>query len=286
MPKLAGRGVFIAALAVPIAMVIAPLTATAEEPDETVVTEEQSGVATEDGAMASAGSTVTTEDEGEYVASEDMESDDVDHDGFRPGPAWYYHGPDEDNDHVTYVINGIHDDGDYGNETSDDTIVDDVAIVDSYVNVDEDAYEHEGVHDDADVDAMAVSPAHDVDVIEVDEDDNEWAEEETSFVTYEDSSSGAGSEGAWTSSTESGAFSENGGFGHGDVSGAYYEELTAAAGGDGAFVDSIESAAGHFGGFGHGDDDASGAYHEEFTAGAGSEGAWVDQVESAAGELG
>ena len=69
--------VFFAALAVPLALVITPLTASAEEPDDAVVTEQLAGaaVATDDTAAAVASSTTTT-----------TGSDGVTPGTFSPGP--------------------------------------------------------------------------------------------------------------------------------------------------------------------------------------------------------
>jgi hypothetical protein len=110
MPKLAGRRAFYAALAVPIAMVIAPLTASAGEADEAVVTSQaQPGaVATENGTAHAA-----------------------ELDGFTHGPDWYIaddadvvHNESEDTS-VTYVVNGIHDDTVIGNSSEETTVFSD-----------------------------------------------------------------------------------------------------------------------------------------------------------------
>ena len=111
MPELAGRRVFYAALAVPIAMVIAPLAASAEVADETVVTEQA-----QPGAVA-------TENETAAVAHA------TDAGGFSHGPDWYVaddadivHSESEDTA-VTYVVNGIHNNTVIGNSSEETTVV-------------------------------------------------------------------------------------------------------------------------------------------------------------------
>jgi hypothetical protein len=330
MPKLAGRGVFIAALAVPIAMVVAPLAASAEELD---------AVATDQAQTAA----VTPYEEAGTAAYDDWYLPDnvdvVDYD------ADHESGPEANDNQVTYQINGIHNDsvtGNYESNEGDDvdlyneqTDVDlyneqtdidlyneqtdidyvdhhgscghvvenscgdedtdvvnedeDVYVVDEDEVTDEDAIEGEEAPCEDDVDA---SPMHgtytDEDVTASDEDDYVVYEDDDVFgAGYSDTNAGAGPEGAWVSSTDSGAFSSNSNYGDAfsdNGTATYYEGFIAAAGIEGAYVQSTESGAGEYGGL---NADGTGAYSESHGAGAGAgaEGAWVAGYESGATTL-
>jgi hypothetical protein len=232
MPKLAGRGVFFAALAVPFAMAVAPLTATAEEPDEAVVTEAlmAAGVATPDAAAAVATATTTVETE---------EAEEA----FFPGPEWYgYEQDDAETEDAAVAVapaqkKSVVDADDYGVPTSDGwagasysevaaAAGPDGAWVDSVESgavTGNDGYGHDYGHHHGDTTAA-------------------WHEETTAA---------AGSDGAFVESVESAAVEHDGhgshrdGWdGHDDVTGAYHEEFAAHAGEDGAWVHSMESAAG------------------------------------------
>jgi hypothetical protein len=292
MPKLAGRRVYLVALAVPIAMVIAPMTASAEGPDEAVTTEQAStaAVATDDAAAAEASATTTDEES----------------DTFSPGPDWYptdnvsVANYDPDDNAVTYVINGIHNDsvaGNYENEDENNSYeyeVNDAAAE----GPDIDLVDHDVVENDIDVNDVDEDEVVENDV--VDDDDVTdvdgmyyMDEDDSAAANYSDVTAAAGPDGAWVNSTEAGAVIGDNGWGHsyGDdnVTGAYYDELTAAAGSHGAYVESVESGAGEFadhdGYADFGDDDVTGAYHEEFSAGAGDGGAWTQGIESGAVDL-
>jgi hypothetical protein len=157
MPILAGRRAFYAALAVPIAMVIAPLTATAAEAGGTVVTEQA-----QPGAVVTENEAVTT------AAVRD----------FGGPPDWYLtddadvvHSESEDTQ-VTYVVNGIHDDTVIGNSAEQTTVVqdgddgygDDVDVVHSESEDTQVTYVINGIYDDSavgnsSVDTTVVSSA-------------------------------------------------------------------------------------------------------------------------------
>jgi hypothetical protein len=259
MPKLAGRGVFFAALAVPFALAAAPLTASADEPDDVVITDQMvaGGVATPDGAAAMSSATTTTAIE---------ESDDLEEIHQVQGD-WY--GPES-----FAVVNSP--------EAQD--VVEDAA---------EDAVEEEDSEESTEetsTEAVAIAPAHQMSVVEADDDIVDWADNGAVGATYEELAAYAGADGAWVSSTESGAFSdEEGGLSGGDTA-VWYEEVTAAAGSDGAFVESTESGAFESDGWSHGDvvdfdDDVTGASYEHNMAHAGDGGAWVENVDAAAFEL-
>ena len=263
MPKLAGRGVFFAALAVPFALVAAPLTASAEGPDDVVITEETlaGAVATPDAAAAMASATTTT-------AVEDTWSG--------PGPDWSY-APEP------LAVTSSSDDGeeeDVAEEVSEAATEDDSE--ESTETAVEDAVEQTSTE------AVAVvAPAYEVDAVEHDDDVIETADEWVG-ATYSDVAAHAGPDGAWVSSTESGAVSgDDDGFPGSDGTAAWYEEATAAAGSDGAYVESTETGAFESDGWGHGnvfdgDDDLTGASYEHTAAAAGEDGAWVENVEAAA----
>lgn len=275
MPKLVGRSVFFAALALPIAMVAAPLTASAGATDETAVAEK---VTAREDATEFFG-------EPDWCCLEEAELEDV---------------------NVIYTINGIHD-NDNNDDTSYDietTYEDDVTLYDVDVYEDEDVHVHdvvhedevEVVHEDADTD-VHILPAHEVEAVEDDDVDvvdvvNVVEDDDVTFATYSDVAAAAGPDGAWVHSTESGAVSGNDGHGYPmNDTAAWYEDVTAAAGSDGAFVEATESAAADLDSYGwnHGwddDSDITGAYHEVFAAHAGDEGAWTHTSESAAAHIG
>ena len=276
MPKSAGRGVVFAALAVPLALMAAPLTASAEEPDDVVISDQAlaGAVATPDAAAAMASATTTT-------TVEEAEDADV-WDGPRPDLVYVPETVD-----VSY--------------SSDEDVTEDITE-DVAEDVTEDATEEateeatedatEEYSEETSTEAVAVvAPVHDMSVV----DDSDWV-----GATYEDVVAHAGSDGAWVTSTESGAVSGDDGVLSGSDTAAWYEEVTAAAGSDGAFVESTESEAFSGDGWGHGDlvdgdfdgdyagdfdDDVTGAAYEHTAAAAGEDGAWVENVESGAFEL-
>jgi hypothetical protein len=122
-----------------------------------------------------------------------VEGDD---DGFSPGPDWYVaddvdivHSESEDTA-VTYVVNGIHDNTVIGNYAEDNTYVGDG--VDEYEVVHDDDYVHDDYVDDY-----------------TDSDDYAGVDEECDDSTstyYEELSAGAGNDGAYVHSVESGSF--------------------------------------------------------------------------------
>ena len=241
MPKLATRRVYFAALAVPIAMVIAPLTASAGVPDEAVMAEQEHADAIETDWYEPANIYVAYDDADDanvtYVINgihndsvtgnyqEDAAGEDGDAD-FSPGPDWYHDVnvtyDDSDDVNVTYVVNGIHNDsvtGNYQEAAGHDE--------NAYADEDEDVVLDYG-HD--------VDSGHDLD---------EWADDDSAAgATYSNVNTGAGSGGVWFNYVESGAFTQNDSdFGHDgdDFSAGYFDELTAAAGDGGAFAESTES---------------------------------------------
>ena len=223
MPKIAGRRVFYAALAVPIAMVIAPLTASAGEAGETVVTGQEQPVAVAaaneagfggfspgpDWYVADDADVVHSESEDTQVtyvvngiyndsvvgnASEQTTVVENEDDGFSPGPHWYesddadiVHSESEDTQ-VTYVVNGIHNNTVIGNSNEDNTYVGDGVHEHDVVHDDEDGHEH----DDADIE---------VDV------DNSY--DDTTWTYFEELSASAGHGGAYVDSVESGSFHQD-----------------------------------------------------------------------------
>ncbi|MFI7673156.1 hypothetical protein [Actinophytocola sp. NPDC049390] len=277
MPELAGRRAFYAALAVPIAMVIAPLTASAGEADEAVVTEQA-----QPGAVATENETADT-------------AIMADVDGVSHGPDWHVsehadvvHSESEDTQ-VTHVVNGIHNNTDIGNTSEDTTVVkddgfspgpdwyhhsDDVDVVHSESEDTQVTYVVNGIYNDSTVgnssedttvvkdDGFSPGPdwyhhSDDVDVVH--------SESEDTQVTYvvngihNDTTIGNSSE--QNTYVSDGAHDHHGVHEHDD---AHHED-----GHDGD-VDSDH-------GFDH---DITAAYFEELSAGAGTGGAWSNSVES------
>jgi len=251
MPKIATRRVYFAALAVPVAMVLAPLTASAGVPDDTAVAGQghiagwyepaDVDVAYNDNDDTNVTYVVNGIHDDSVTGAYDEDATDED-DDFSPGPDWYYYDDDvdvasNDNDetNVTYVVNGIHDDSVTGNHEEDADCDDDNGYDNDYGYVDEDV-DHDDVMVDADND-------YDLDHWSYDSDDSD----DSASASYEDFTAFAGSGGAWVDSMESGAFSHNdNGFGHvfgddDDAAGGYYEDTTAGAGSGGAFVGDTES---------------------------------------------
>jgi hypothetical protein len=254
---LAGRGVLIAALAVPVALAAAPLTASADDTYDVVMTEQAvaDAVATDDGAAAMAATTSTTAVE----VSEDV-----------------WHGPDPDVAYAPQVT--------YSTEDEDTTEITEA--------VDEDATEEvteESTEAVADVAPVAETRGVDTD------DDLVHSTDDWVGASYEHVAAFAGADGAWVTSTESHAVSGDHGGPSGSDTAVWFEETTAAAGEGGAYVESTESGAFESDGWGHGGfsghhhhhhhhHDVTGAMYDHSAAAAGEDGAWVEDVESAAFE--
>ncbi|MFC4857936.1 hypothetical protein [Actinophytocola glycyrrhizae] len=275
MPELAGRRVFYAALAVPIAMVIAPLTASAGEAGETVVTEQA-----QPGAVATENETAVA-------------SNATDVGGFSPGPGWYASGDvvhsESEDTQVTYVVNGIHDDTVIGNSSEETTVVENDGFSpgpDWYVSDDADVVHNEsedtqvtyvinGIYNDSvvgnsseDTTVVTSDDSHDgfspgpgwyesdgVDVVH-----NESEDTQVTYVVngiHDDTVIGNSSEDTYVSDgvdehmavhDDDGVdldvgFDADDAFDDDDVTAASFEELSAGAGADGAYVHSIESSA-------------------------------------------
>ncbi|MBB4905878.1 hypothetical protein [Actinophytocola algeriensis] len=266
MPKLAGRGVLIAALAVPVALAAAPLTASADEPYDVVMTDQMTAnaVATEDGAAAAAAATNTT-----FVE----ESEDV------------WHGPDPDVEYVPEVI--------YSTEDEDTTEITEDAAEELTEESTEEVTEESTEESTEETSTEAVAVVTPVDQTwgtytddDLDDSTDAWA-----GASYENIAAYAGADGAWVTSTESHAVAGDDSGLSGSDTAVWHEQTTAAAGEDGAYVESTESGAFESDGWGHGGfsehhhhHDVTGAMFEHTAAAAGEDGAWVENLESAAFE--
>ncbi|MBB4912822.1 hypothetical protein [Actinophytocola algeriensis] len=283
MPELAGRRVFYAALAVPIAMVIAPLTASAGVAGETMVTEQaQPGaVATESGTAAAAHAT----DVGRFA----------------DGPDWYWwHGGDvvhteSEDTQVTHVVNGIHNNTVIGNSSEDTTVVkddgfspgpdwywaDDVDVVHTESEDTQVTYVVNGIYNDSVVgnsseettvvkdDGFSPGPdwywADDVDVVHTESEDTQ--------VTYV--VNGIHNNTVIGNSSEDTTVVKDGVDGYEAV-----HEDDGAHEDDDAYEDDAHEDGSYEDGSHDDDDDITASYFEELSAGAGIGGAYTESIES------
>ena len=265
MPKIPGRATMAAAMAAPLVLFLAPVTASADVPDGSF-----GGVATPAGAAIA----FVPFDHDNYTevftappVVEEIDTVDVD--------VVDEHSSSENVIYAENVIAEditIHQDGsEDGNAVYEETVelapaAEPVAVTDD----DDDVHHH--VYSDV-TDDDGVTGAY-----------------------YEDTVASAGPGGAWVSTVESGAVTSHDGhmLSDGDTA-AWYHEATAAAGSDGAFVESTSSAVVSDSddgwhdddGWSHddwSDDDNTFAEYEHTGAYAGAGGAWVDDLESGAGE--
>jgi hypothetical protein len=286
MSKPAGRGVLVAALAVPIAMVLAPLTASADVPVIPVPDDHAAGagVANESGAAVAqylpVGDAVPDEVE---IADEDFGTEDV----FAADEFIQTGGGVTvvDDPYVSYESE------DLPVEVSDDAEATEIDEIDEPEATEVETPEVDEVEapEVDEVEANEVEPTAMVGDFDTGDAEVSWGDGGTA-VSYEDTSAYAGEDGAWVSDTESGAMSDDGNLSHSAETAAWHEETNAAAGSDGAQVEMISSGT-MTGGDGPnwtaGDDEFDGtlADYEHTTAQAGSDGAWVSDVESSAGDL-
>jgi hypothetical protein len=291
MRRLTGRGLLVAAFAVPIAMVITPMTASADVPDDLAAYEDVSGsVASEDGAGIVDDSPFG-DIEGAYATEEGAATFEADDEDSSENYSDDYSSDDED----LYDVHVVED---------DDEDVDEVLVIEDDEEFTENSTEgYATLGNDSTVEAIesdddeVYEASYDA-TFEAAEDDDDyghngydgyesWDDDGMTVATYEDSSAYAGQGGAWINSTESGAMSSHDGFD--SETAAWYSELTAAAGQGGSFVESTESSAmtSDDMDWSHGwhEDNESWAEFEHSTAGAGHGGAWVSETSSAAGEL-
>ncbi|MCT2582927.1 hypothetical protein [Actinophytocola gossypii] len=316
MPKLAGRGTLLAALAVPFVVVVAPLTATADtDPAGVVATEEGAAVLStsstavqhEVGAWYDGTTNLVDSEEATETPSEEASLSPV-----KARPASIDHlaikgdeedDEDEDTDEESVEDNGVsfvvHDEfeaaaGDEGAwvETSESGAVESDGMSGgsaAWHHEAEAAAGEDGAYVESNSSAAGESDGYHDDYNGHHGEDDGYHGTGVTFAGYEETTAAAGEEGAFVESTSSVAV-DAGGYGHhGDgATFAAYEEHAAAAGDDGAWTSSVESAAGEIDGHGYGHGHGHGgtfAGYSADVAAAGDDGAWTSSVDSAAGEL-
>jgi hypothetical protein len=274
MPRIPGRATMAAAMAAPLVLFLAPVTASADVPDGAFT----AGVATPAGAAVTfvpfdhddyseVFTAPPVDDEADEIEVDELEIDTVDVDVDEDSSQNVIYAENVIAENITVDQDG-HEDG------SEDVLVDDeetvelapAAVPASVTDDDDDVHHH--VYSDV-----------------------TWDDEETGAY-YEDTTASAGIGGAWVTTVESGAVTSHNEhmLSDGDTA-AWYHEATAAAGSDGAFVESTSSAAvsdsdddWSHDDWSH-DDDSTFAEYEHVGAYAGPGGAWVGELESAAGEI-
>lgn len=281
MPKLAGRGTLLAALAVPFVVVVAPLTATADtDPAGAVATEEGAAVVSTSSVAAQnevgawyhgTGNVFESEEseevvdvESEEAASPEVEATSLTPVKTRPAPIEHVVVKDDDDDYEDYYED---------DETDEEEVVEDDGVAFAVHEEIEAGAGAEGAWVDA-----TESGAVEVDGDGMSEDTAAW---------HNNVTAAAGEEGAFVDATSSASGNTDGWHVHGDdgVTFAGYSEHMAVAGEDGAWTSNVESVAVHGHGGHDGHDGATIAGYAEHMSGAGEDGAWSSSVESAAGDL-